>query len=69
MVALLFLAVPISLRAAGPNDGDGARGDSVLLHGVGAVKTMNPAGKEVVDIGVDSNGNGIVGVRHLQAMK
>ncbi len=36
----------------------------MLLHGVGAVKAMGPAGKEVVDIGVDPHGNGIVDVRH-----
>ena len=41
-----------------------AKGTAVMLHGVGAMKTLNPAGQEVVDIGVDSHGNGIVDVRH-----
>lgn len=41
-----------------------ARGNAVLLHGVGAMKTLNPAGQEVVDIGVDPHGHGIVDVRH-----
>jgi hypothetical protein len=43
---------------------DSAGGNSVMLHGIGAMKTMNPGGKEVVDIGVDPHGNGIVDVRH-----
>jgi hypothetical protein len=42
---------------------DSAGGNSVMLHGVGAMKTMNPGGKEVVDIGVDPHGNGSVDVR------
>jgi hypothetical protein len=41
-----------------------ARGNAVMLHGVGAMKTLNPAGQEVVDIGADPHGNGIVDVRH-----
>jgi hypothetical protein len=36
----------------------------VVLHGVGTMKTLNPAGQEVVDIGADSHGNGSVDVRH-----
>jgi hypothetical protein len=43
---------------------ESAGGNSMLLHGIGGVKTLNPAGKEVVDIGVDPNGNGIIDVRH-----
>jgi hypothetical protein len=43
---------------------DSARGNSVLLHGIGAVKTLNHVGREVVDIGADDHGNGIVDVRH-----
>jgi hypothetical protein len=41
-----------------------AKGNAVMLHGVGAMKTLNPAGQEVVDIGADPHGNGIVDVRH-----
>ena len=40
------------------------KGTAVLLHGVGAMKALNPAGQEIVDIGVDAHGNGIVDVRH-----
>jgi hypothetical protein len=43
---------------------DSARGNSVLLHGIGAVKTLNHVGREIVDLGADDHGNGIVDVRH-----
>jgi hypothetical protein len=39
-------------------------GNAVMLHGVGVLKTMNASGREVVDIGVDPHGNGVVDVRH-----
>lgn len=56
--------IGVSAENAGLLRLESAGGNSVLLHGVGALKTMNPAGKEVVDIGVDPHGNGIVDVRH-----
>jgi len=43
---------------------ESAGGNSVILHGIGGLKAKNPAGKDVVDIGVDPSGNGIVDVRH-----
>jgi hypothetical protein len=56
--------IGVSAENAGLLRLDSAAGNSVLLHGVGAFKAMNPAGKEVVDVGVDPHGNGIVDVRH-----
>lgn len=56
--------VGVSADDAGLIRLDSAGGNSVTLHGVGAMKTLNAGGKEVIDIGVDPHGNGIVDVRH-----
>jgi len=61
-------AAKTTIGVSGENAGllrlESARGNSVLLHGIGALKTLNHVGHEVVDIGVDDHGSGIVDVRH-----
>jgi hypothetical protein len=56
--------IGVSAENAGLLSLESARGNSVLLHGIGALKTLNHVGHEVVDIGVDDHGSGIVDVRH-----
>lgn len=56
--------IGVSAENAGLLRLESARGNSVLLHGIGALKTLNHVGHEVVDIGVDDHGSGIVDVRH-----
>jgi hypothetical protein len=41
-----------------------AKNSTMMLHGHGVLRTTNPAGKEVVDFGIDPGGNGILDVRH-----
>jgi len=56
--------VGVSAESAGLIRLESARGNSVLLHGIGALKTLNHVGREIVDIGLDDHGSGIVDVRH-----
>lgn len=57
-------SIGVSAENAGLLRLESARGNSMLLHGIGALKTLNHVGREVVDIGVDDHGSGIVDVRH-----
>lgn len=43
------------------------KGSSTMLHGNGVIRTVNPAGKEVIDLGIDPSGNGILDVRNKSA--
>jgi hypothetical protein len=44
-----------------------SKGSSTTLHGNGVIRTTNPAGKDVIDLGIDPSGNGILDVRNKAA--
>jgi hypothetical protein len=43
------------------------KGSLTTVHGNGVIRTLNPAGKEVIDLGIDPSGNGILDVRNNAA--
>jgi hypothetical protein len=40
------------------------KGSEAMFHGNGVLRTTNPAGKNVIELGIDPKGNGILDVRH-----